>query len=847
MAFDDRHRNFVRLAVESACQKFLWDPGMCGRGGAFDPSSGGVMPVGGSVIFVRPRKRLLRPYQESSGEVDTDAGPAAKIVRNSFTDEHPGETSSTDEEKMQNSVSGLATQFVANILSDIPTEVRGSEKVMGTSLELPPEGSPTLPSDMREATDGKDFEDLAPASGTAGKVDAHESANGVASVAHLTDFVGAGGDDSKAAKATQPGDDVKSSQGIERKIVEGEEEEAEGVVRFRDGGSGDGPPCLSGVSGCTGLENGESMSAKSDARNDSYGETVPESVGHARPELSVLSALLLDMTRAAEEWSARLPKAVTSGKSPSHSCFTTIILLDAPLASREYTQRASHNDDHSEVGSSLTASEHSPTPQGADFVDPPSSEISSDVEPDVSSAASGETHDDGNTANTMGSFKEHPAGLGDPDDALEALLSWVNEGGSSCSSRRREVILVCGNQATDAGGMVEETLCKARILAKNAQGDGMAEEERQIRTHDIVREGGVIHHGQTPRVEDDHSNMLKQGETLDDSDGVIATASKRCPRYDPLGNGPKEDDCWKDRKAAGENSVVRPPIRQIILERPRTRPQHAKATPSRADAESNDHQESLRDLSTVYTEKIGTDGSGSRQVPANVSPLPSHPLMPPVTPRQPSPLVMHPPEVLIGIRLESTATLDQIELMFPPPSVSPRGPGESDVAVERQKESDGGASLGGTKSSSTAAAHTGEQTPRVLVGPVIGRVGPKSAVVLVEVGSARRSTATPRVDPRVALMASDLVVVQLTDIFTGRAQVIAGGRWAGQPGSGPRVFEFENLTPGRRYVVRLLGVCERDQVSIKTRGARHKQSRVSAQCSKEFASKDNVVPMAAPP
>ncbi|CAN0355202.1 unnamed protein product, partial [Ectocarpus sp. 13 AM-2016] len=91
---------------------------------------------------------------------------------------------------------------------------------------------------------------------------------------------------------------------------------------------------------------------------------------------------------------------------------------------------------------------------------------------------------------------------------------------------------------------------------------------------------------------------------------------------------------------------------------------------------------------------------------------------------------------------------------------------------------------------------------RVLVGPVIGRVGPTSAVVLVEVG-----TKCPVAAQKTAAAARQRR--ELTDADRTPPEDDVGVRL---PGIGPRVFEFEGLTPGRRYTLRLLGVRQHDQV-----------------------------------
>eukprot|EP00903_Cladosiphon_okamuranus_P007797 g7546.t1 len=105
-----------------------------------------------------------------------------------------------------------------------------------------------------------------------------------------------------------------------------------------------------------------------------------------------------------------------------------------------------------------------------------------------------------------------------------------------------------------------------------------------------------------------------------------------------------------------------------------------------------------------------------------------------------------------------------------------------------------------------------DDSVRVVVGPVIGRVCPTSGIVLVEV-DAVAAGATPREEVAEGHI-SDGVGVRLTDTLTGHIRQMTGGTWTGgQPGKGPRVFEFEGLAPGRRYALRLSGVRLRDQIA----------------------------------
>ncbi|CAM9309198.1 unnamed protein product, partial [Ectocarpus fasciculatus] len=177
--------------------------------------------------------------------------------------------------------------------------------------------------------------------------------------------------------------------------------------------------------------------------------------------------------------------------------------------------------------------------------------------------------------------------------------------------------------------------------------------------------------------------------------------------------------------------------------------------------------------------------------------------------------------VLLQTRtLPNCEGLSRLAVLFPPPSPGTT-PAIDPPQEGNEKRSEG--PLGGHRVAPHEIVSDAENV-RVLVGPVIGRVGPTSAVVLVEVGakcpvaaqraaSAARQrqglTGTERTSPE------DDVGVRLLDTLTSESREMFGGRrTGGQPGMGPRVFEFEGLTPGRRYTLRLLGVRQHDQEAL---------------------------------
>ncbi|CAM9100725.1 unnamed protein product, partial [Hapterophycus canaliculatus] len=176
-------------------------------------------------------------------------------------------------------------------------------------------------------------------------------------------------------------------------------------------------------------------------------------------------------------------------------------------------------------------------------------------------------------------------------------------------------------------------------------------------------------------------------------------------------------------------------------------------------------------------------------------------------------------EVLLQTRpLPSQAESEsRVAVMFAPPSLRAVSAVLSSPSERKEHSSEGRLK---TKLA-TRQDTTTQESVRVLVGPVVGHVGPTSAVVLAEVNA---------VDPAAVALATvplgagrregvtgvgataDAVGVQLTDTLTGQRRQVSGGEWTGgQSGSGPQVFKFRGLSPGRRYTLKLLGVRQRDQ------------------------------------
>ncbi|CAM9600532.1 unnamed protein product, partial [Ectocarpus sp. 12 AP-2014] len=67
--------------------------------------------------------------------------------------------------------------------------------------------------------------------------------------------------------------------------------------------------------------------------------------------------------------------------------------------------------------------------------------------PAAEDAVSVEPLDDGDAHNgdrAGSSDEDHPAGLGDPSEVLEALLSWIGKGGCSVGGHREVLLICCG-------------------------------------------------------------------------------------------------------------------------------------------------------------------------------------------------------------------------------------------------------------------------------------------------------------------------------------------------------------------------------------------------------------------
>lgn len=504
----------------------------------------------------------------------------------------------------------------------------------------------------------------------------------------------------------------------------------------------------------------------------------------------ILRVLIQNMRRAGE--APGLPSICEAGsrayKIPGA---TVIIILDAPLMSPTDPWLSPTNDKYSWVSQHASdlivrlndvrkdADEHAETRRGSYDIPPQTVEEHRDFE----------HHDDGD----IRSNEQHPAGLGDPKEVLEALFSWLEEGGTPHSGGR-EVILVCGSDphgeektqyVLKPKGSVYGYSDPAEEMRKGSEtgsADSSAlEGELHARTQNTVS-------GSTPS-DSEWQEATHQGEVN------VVEEDETAP-----GNGEMDHEAKRNSHEREGCSSSRPTIRQIILGKPLTPNAVQTLTPYGGGDDVLHAPDRFWDRDETITEKESSDDHSlsKKTIYSETRPLSAK------GPQQPAPA--HPSTVLLEVRHTQTTGEPRVAAIFPPPTIPTVEPTGNVTAVKGSptRAHEGGRTKGGGK-----PAQQQQQLPKVIVGPVVGRVGPTTAVILVEVVF---------VDARAASLGgggmSDTVGVQLTDTLSGRRHEVVGGRWAGEPGSGPRVFEFETLTPGRRYAIRLMGVRNRDQVNI---------------------------------
>lgn len=509
---------------------------------------------------------------------------------------------------------------------------------------------------------------------------------------------------------------------------------------------------------------------------------------------NILRALIQDMTRAGE--SSGMPSVGNArsryDKLPGPSI---IVILDSPLMSPADPWLSPTNGPYSWVSQHASdlvlrrnevrkgADAHAETPRVSQEISPPP----------LAELCDFEHQDDGD----IRSDDQHPAGLGDPKEALEALFSWVEEGGMSHPGGR-EVILVCGSDPQGRTLAKSANKTKRGVYDEYGPGGGASGGSETESADSSAREGGVMSRTQSPVSGRSSSDKDLQEDTREDKVDVIEEA-KPAPNNVQIDSEP--DMNFHEREGC---STSGPTIRQIVLGKPLS-PNVLQALKPHAGEEVV-----LRALNRLRGEgeNIAEKGRNDyRSLPKQAPFSETHPRSAKNS-RQPIPAT--PSTVLLEVRpTMQIAGEPRVAVTFPRPKIPAIAPADRRNAT---KPNSIGAHEGAANTGGEELVQHQQQLPRVIMGPVVGRVGPCSAVVLVEVDIADARAAALGETPDVNT--SDIVGVQLTDALSGRRHEVTGGRWTGNPGSGPRLFEFETLTPGRRYAIRLMGVRKRDQVSM---------------------------------
>ncbi len=588
----------------------------------------------------------------------------------------------------------------------------------------------------------------------------------------------------------------------------------------------------------------------------------------------VLDALLRDMTSAAEAWSsASAARLATAGRhqeatatTEKPSGCTIIVLLDAPLIASDLSPRTRALGERGALGRRIPlGNEARPLPE-ASFREPsgppeapdgklaesqpttarsnPTSVAAASSTANSTSggvlptageaedmsrsrdAASSSGDDDGDVSHEdISSVEEHPAGLGDPQEALESLLSWMDEGSTSVLCRR-EILLICShsrdprNDDPGSSSQAESAAADDPDESSAALGGQAARGRKEGGEASGARGRGVrvIQHLLGARRDE----RAREGGAAGESACTAARASDVDAISQETGEGePAEVDRPNDGASAGgdggdkdEGNRARGTIRQIVLGGTVPIPvfhetEGATITP-RQDRGNDDPANKAGAPAAAERKKRYLNRTG-RSSPPGTQPTT-------VADRAPLFTRLPPSEVLLQTRPASPNRdgLSRMTVTFPPQTTDPvsatvptspggvesRAPTVAPEAPPVAPPRDPGPSL----------SYSGV---RVVVGPVVGRVGPTSGVVLVEVDAAPAGAGAVRSGGSVgAVHPSDRVGVRLTDTLTGRTREMAGGAWAaGKAGGGPRIFEFEGLSPGRRYTLKLVGVRRRDQVS----------------------------------
>lgn len=831
MAHEKEHRTIVRLEIETALRRYLVadnaDAGMSSDEGERGTpprvlsTKGGTMAIGCGCFLIRPGK-LAPP-------ADGESSPPA---------------SSRDE--IQNSTDSATRSSLSEVV--LPSESTTDED------EKPPGN---VPATAGTADDGVGpptrSNSLSTAnSATSGTVRGEDNRPEEDAEASTPNSVATDGSAAKNEENTPTIHEVEDSEhsknkeyaaeNTERTTVATAEFEVEASLNpstprdSTDGTAANARDDQNGEVGLIDVDDEKRMPDAASDRNSTVGRNDERSA-----ELSgnsVLNALLSDMTHTADDWAsasaARLTGAgnqdrVTQAEAPG--C-TAIVFLDAPLITPELHPRPRflRKDSRTQVAGPQPESLNQARPalrESAEdettltLADDGAASSRGSSGSDVASAAtveaanlnepSGDVDEDPDSGDNGGGdavapSEQHPAGLGDPSEVLERLSAWIGEGDSS-GCGRREVLLVCSgdNQPLSGEDRGEESL------------DGDASQTPTTAREDAASPLG---HGKNAIRKSPDVQPAENSTDGDNSGGRNVEAIVRANDVDVIlqgdeggAEGTAADGSEDHSSGVAEEHNDRPlgTIRQIVLGGTvpiEVVPQQQGQQPA-SETDSDPHQVD-RDGRKAETTKVPAVVAGMRNKRNNSSSNDGD-RKPPM---KPAPSIVHlpPSEVLLQTRPAAPTRqgLSRVTVAFPPPTAPP-----ADFRSTRETNNRSSEAM-----SEEPFAEAGDSVTcfndsvRVVVGPVIGRVSPTSAIVLVEVDSAAPS-ATRR-EEVVALHGSAGVGVRLTDTLTGQTRQMTGGTWTGgQPGRGPRVFEFEGLAPGRRYALRLSGVRQRDQVSIR--------------------------------
>lgn len=555
---------------------------------------------------------------------------------------------------------------------------------------------------------------------------------------------------------------------------------------------------------------------------------------------SVLDALISDMTSAADAWaSASAARSAGAGdqerattKAEMAGC-TAVVFLDAPLITPDLQlrPRVSRKRYQTRFAGPPRDSFHEAQPVPQESTEPEATaSVADDIatsrrgsrsSSDVDSAAvvepadSDETSDDVDELPSIGHggdhgivavSEQHPAGLGDPSEALERFLAWMGDGDSS-GCGQREVLLVCSGGKPPLSGeegqenSFDDDASETSTTTRQDRGSGLGGGESAIRPSSDARRAET----------DDGDSVGGRMDAVAQATDVEVILREEGGAEEPATDG---SEGHSSRVGEEKGRGHRPPwtIPQIILGGTvpiQTVPQQqgqklaseTESSPHQADGDEGPTDRMKAPSAAVEVRNNNNnDNNDDDNGTGRGSP----------TQRPAPPLAQLPPsEVLLQTRpaAPTGAGLSRVAVSFPPTAVPPAACVPTMGTEKRASH----VTSEGPSAAGSGSANLSDFV-RVLVGPVIGRVSPTAGIVLVEVDSV--PAGATRRDGFAEMHASDGVGVRLTDTLTGQTRQMTGGTWTGgQPGEGPRIFEFEELTPGRRYVLTLSGVRQRDQVS----------------------------------